>query len=113
MPNNSKCCLGAIHREVNCSFFSVYKQKIKENNHFENKTLYSLKPEFRDCFTFETADLQKKIEDYNKKLTVTLKSSSFYNQYSFKNKPFSADVNKRLFSELALSPPLIETDVTP
>ena len=36
---------------------------IKENNHFENKTLYSLKPEFRDCFTFETADLQKKIEN--------------------------------------------------
>ena len=34
MPNNSKCCLGAIHREVNCSFFSVYKQKIKENIHF-------------------------------------------------------------------------------
>jgi len=36
---------------------------IKENNHFANKTLYSLKPEFRECFIFETADLQEKIEN--------------------------------------------------
>lgn len=34
MPNNSKCCLGAIHREVNCSFFVSLSKKIKEKIHF-------------------------------------------------------------------------------
>ena len=28
MPNNSKCCLGAIHREVSCSFFVSIRNKI-------------------------------------------------------------------------------------